>query len=298
MILTPLSPSGVLEAAASGGVSFASDRRGGYVFPVFLPAFDAAAALARLISLLGQATTSLAEVVEATPAMPVWHEEVPTPLEHKGLIMRTMMEQLTDEGAELVLVDGIKVISDAGWVLVVPDPEDPVTHVWAEAADLVASEALAAAYVGRIAAHGSLADGPAGRVGRPVGSGPVNVPEELRYSEEHEWVRVEGTRVRIGITDYAQDALGDIVFVDLPAVGSEIEVGGQLGEVESTKSVSEIYAPLSGTVTAVNDALAGGPERINQDPYGEGWICELELAPGADPGGLLDAAAYGELIAG
>ncbi len=126
----------------------------------------------------------------------------------------------------------------------------------------------------------------------------MNVPEELRYSEEHEWVRVDGNRVRIGITDYAQDALGDIVFVDLPAVGSEIEVGGQLGEVESTKSVSEIYAPLSGTVTAVNDALTGGPERINQDPYGEGWICELELAPGADPGGLLDATAYGNLIAG
>jgi glycine cleavage system H protein len=126
----------------------------------------------------------------------------------------------------------------------------------------------------------------------------MNVPEELHYSEEHEWVRVEGTRARIGITDYAQDALGDIVFVDLPAVGSEVEVGGQLGEVESTKSVSEIYSPLSGTVTAVNDALADGPERINQDPYGEGWICELELAPGADPGALLDAAAYGELIAG
>jgi glycine cleavage system H protein len=126
----------------------------------------------------------------------------------------------------------------------------------------------------------------------------MNVPEELHYSEEHEWVRAEGTRVRIGITDYAQDALGDIVFVDLPAVGSQVEVGGQLGEVESTKSVSEIYAPLSGTVTAVNDALADGPERINQDPYGEGWICELELAPGADPGALLDAAAYGELIAG
>jgi glycine cleavage system H protein len=126
----------------------------------------------------------------------------------------------------------------------------------------------------------------------------MNVPEGLRYSEEHEWVRVDGTRVRIGITDYAQDALGDIVFVDLPAVGSEVEVGGQLGEVESTKSVSEIYAPLSGTVTAVNEALTGGPEAINQDPYGEGWICELELAPGADPGGLLDAGAYGELIAG
>jgi glycine cleavage system H protein len=125
----------------------------------------------------------------------------------------------------------------------------------------------------------------------------MNIPEDLRYSAEHEWVRAEGTHVRIGITDYAQDALGDIVFVDLPAVGSVIEVGGQLGEVESTKSVSEIYAPVAGTITAVNDALAEGPERINQDPYGEGWICELELAGGADTSGLLDAVAYGELTA-
>jgi len=125
----------------------------------------------------------------------------------------------------------------------------------------------------------------------------MNTPDDLRYSEEHEWVRVEGTRARIGITDYAQDALGDIVFIDLPAVGSEVEVGGQLGEVESTKSVSEIYAPLSGTVTAVNDALADAPETINHDPYGEGWICELELAAGADPDALLSAAAYAELTA-
>jgi glycine cleavage system H protein len=125
----------------------------------------------------------------------------------------------------------------------------------------------------------------------------VNVPDGLRYSPEHEWVRVDGTRVRVGVTDYAQDALGDVVFVDLPSVGSEVEAGGQLGEVESTKSVSEIYAPVAGTVTAVNDALAEGPERINQDPYGEGWICELELAPGADPDTLLDAAAYRDLTA-
>jgi glycine cleavage system H protein len=123
----------------------------------------------------------------------------------------------------------------------------------------------------------------------------MNIPEDLRYSAEHEWVRVDGTRVRIGITDYAQDALGDIVFVDLPTVGSEVETGGQLGEVESTKSVSEIYSPIAGTVTAVNDALADGPERMNQDPYGEGWICEMELAPGADTGALLDAAAYRDL---
>ncbi len=123
----------------------------------------------------------------------------------------------------------------------------------------------------------------------------MNIPEDLRYSPEHEWVRVEGTRVRVGITDYAQDALGDIVFVDLPTVGSSVETGGQLGEVESTKSVSEIYSPIAGTVTAVNDALAEGPERMNQDPYGEGWICELELAPGADTDSLLDAAAYRDL---
>ena len=125
----------------------------------------------------------------------------------------------------------------------------------------------------------------------------MNIPEGLRYSPEHEWVRLEGTTARVGITDYAQDALGDIVFVDLPAVGSEVEAGGPLGEVESTKSVSEIYAPLAGTVTAVNEALTAGPERINQDPYGEGWLCELELAAGADSGSLLDAVAYGDLTA-
>jgi glycine cleavage system H protein len=125
----------------------------------------------------------------------------------------------------------------------------------------------------------------------------MNIPDDLRYSAEHEWVRVEGTRARIGITDYAQDALGDIVFVDLPSVGSAVEVGGQFGEVESTKSVSEIYAPVSGTVAAVNNALTSNPERINQDPYGEGWICEVELASDADLSGLLDAAAYGDLTA-
>ncbi|HXA74980.1 MAG TPA: glycine cleavage system protein GcvH [Acidimicrobiales bacterium] len=125
----------------------------------------------------------------------------------------------------------------------------------------------------------------------------MNIPGDLRYSAEHEWVRVQGTRARIGITDYAQDALGDIVFVDLPSVGSAVEVGGQFGEVESTKSVSEIYAPVSGTVAAVNNALTSNPERINQDPYGEGWICEVELASDADLSGLLDAAAYGDLTA-
>ena len=126
----------------------------------------------------------------------------------------------------------------------------------------------------------------------------MNIPDDLRYSDEHEWVRAEGGQARVGITDYAQDALGDIVYVDLPVVGTEVVVGGKLGEVESTKSVSEIYAPVAGTITAVNDALPDAPERINQDPYGEGWICELELAEGAGLEALLDAAAYGDLTAG
>jgi len=126
----------------------------------------------------------------------------------------------------------------------------------------------------------------------------MNIPDDLLYSVEHEWIRVEGTRVRVGITDYAQDALGDIVYVELPKVGTEVETGGPLGEVESTKSVSEIYAPLAGTITAVNDALPGGPEQMNQDPYGEGWICEIELADGSDPSALLDPSAYRDLTAG
>jgi glycine cleavage system H protein len=126
----------------------------------------------------------------------------------------------------------------------------------------------------------------------------MNVPDGLLYSAEHEWVRVEGSRVRVGITDFAQDALGDIVFVELPAVGTEVVVGGPLGEVESTKSVSEIYAPVAGTVTAVNDALPSAPDRVNEDPYGEGWICELELAPQTDLGDLLGPEAYKDLTAG
>jgi glycine cleavage system H protein len=125
----------------------------------------------------------------------------------------------------------------------------------------------------------------------------MNIPDDLRYSEEHEWVRADGGRVRVGITDYAQDALGDIVYVDLPVVGTEVVVGGKLGEVESTKSVSEIYAPVAGTITAVNGALPDAPERINEDPYGDGWICEVELAEGAGLDSLLDAAAYGDLTA-
>ena len=127
----------------------------------------------------------------------------------------------------------------------------------------------------------------------------MNVPGELRYSADHEWVRVEdGGRVRIGITDYAQDALGDVVFIDLPSVGATVATGAVFGEVASTKSVSELFAPLSGLVVAVNDDLEAAPESVNDDPYGDGWICELELADAAELDDLMDPAAYSALIEG
>ncbi|MDG2907610.1 MAG: glycine cleavage system protein GcvH [Acidimicrobiales bacterium] len=127
----------------------------------------------------------------------------------------------------------------------------------------------------------------------------MNVPGELRYSTDHEWVRVDqGGRVRVGITDYAQDALGDVVFIDLPPVGTTVAPGAVFGEVESTKSVSELFAPLSGTVVAVNDELEVAPERVNEDPYGDGWICEIELSDPAELGDLMDAASYSALIEG
>ena len=122
------------------------------------------------------------------------------------------------------------------------------------------------------------------------------IPEELRYTAEHEWVSAfGGGPVRVGITHFAQDALGDIVYVQLPDVGTAVEAGQPLGEVESTKSVSEIYAPVSGTVVARNDKLADEPETINADPYGGGWLVEIEPRDRADVDGLLTAAAYREL---
>lgn len=121
-------------------------------------------------------------------------------------------------------------------------------------------------------------------------------PEDLQYTTEHEWVRISGDTARIGITSYAQDALGDIVFVTLPQVGAELAAGQALGEVESTKSVSDVYAPFAGTVTAVNTALEANPELVNSDPYGEGWILELRPAQGAVEGAaLLDREAYRQL---
>ena len=124
----------------------------------------------------------------------------------------------------------------------------------------------------------------------------MNVPTELRYSKDHEWARLEDGKIRVGITDYAQDALGDVVFVELPAVGDTVALGGSFGEVESTKSVSELYAPVAGTVVEVNGDLVDAPERLNDDPYGEGWICVIDPDDEAQYTTLLDAAAYLELI--
>jgi glycine cleavage system H protein len=137
----------------------------------------------------------------------------------------------------------------------------------------------------------------------------MSTPTDRRYTDQHEWALVRdsqgagaaadaGVLVRVGITDHAQDALGDIVFVQLPEVGEEVGPGNPIGEVESTKSVSDVYAPVSGTVSAVNTALADAPETINADPYGDGWLVEISVAgESGDPiEGLLDAAAYDALV--
>lgn len=115
-------------------------------------------------------------------------------------------------------------------------------------------------------------------------------PDDVQYTKDHEWVRTEGETMRVGVTDYAQEALGDIVFVTLPEVGAEVTAGSPCGEIESTKSVSDVYAPVSGTVVARNENLDAAPELINSDPYGDGWM--IDISPSGAAEGLLDAAAY------
>jgi glycine cleavage system H protein len=126
----------------------------------------------------------------------------------------------------------------------------------------------------------------------------MEFPEDLRYSPDHEWARPEDGRVRVGITDYAQDALGDVVYVEIPEVGSTTEAGGKVSEVESTKSVSDIYSPVGGTIVEVNTDLADAPERLNDDPYGEGWIFVVEPQDRTAVDALLDAGAYRKLVEG
>ena len=124
----------------------------------------------------------------------------------------------------------------------------------------------------------------------------MEFPEQLRYSEEHEWVAVDGAHARIGITDFAQDSLGDVVYVELPGVGANVMAHAGCAEIESTKSVSEIFSPVTGTIVEVNQALDDAPEQVNADPYGAGWIFVVEMADPSEVDGLLDAAAYRGLV--
>ena len=126
----------------------------------------------------------------------------------------------------------------------------------------------------------------------------MNVPDDLRYTEDHEWARLEDGRIRVGITDYAQDAVGDVVFVQLPEPGTTVEAGASFSEVESTKSVSDVYAPVAGDVVECNVQLEDEPQRLNEDPYGEGWICLMAPSDPAAYGTLMDAEAYRQLISG
>jgi glycine cleavage system H protein len=121
-------------------------------------------------------------------------------------------------------------------------------------------------------------------------------PDDLKYTREHEWIRLTGSTARVGITSYAQEALGDIVFVTLPDVGTTAEAGEPFGEVESTKSVSEIYAPATGEITACNEALVNAPELVNSDPYGDGWLVEFTFTDADSIEGLLDAGEYAEHV--
>jgi len=125
----------------------------------------------------------------------------------------------------------------------------------------------------------------------------ANFPEDLKYTSEHEWVRSgNGSRVRIGVTEYAAEQLGDIVYVSLPEVGDTVAAGDACGELESTKSVSDLFSPVPGVVSGINERLAGTPEMINSDPYGDGWLFELDLDEEADLDGLLDADTYAEEV--
>jgi glycine cleavage system H protein len=124
----------------------------------------------------------------------------------------------------------------------------------------------------------------------------MNVPESLRYTSEHEWVRAEGADGVVGITDFAQASLGDVVFVELPTVGALLEQGQTFGVVESNKAVSDLYAPVSGEVVAVNEALGERPELVNEDPYGEGWLLRVRMTDAAQTTGLLDADSYGRHV--
>ena len=123
-----------------------------------------------------------------------------------------------------------------------------------------------------------------------------NIPGDLKYTKDHEWLRVQGNHAVVGVTDHAQKQLGDVVYVELPKVGDKVEATEPVGSIESVKAVSEVFSPVSGKVTKVNDTLSDEPEQVNSDPYGDGWLVEIELSDSKQVAGLLDAAAYGNYI--
>ena len=301
LIWTKLSPSNLMEVASGPGVDFAAGQEGGYIFPRFLPAYDAVAALVHAFALLAATGTRLSAVVAALPPVFSAHEAVVTPWEKKGVVMRSLMEM--NEDKPTTLVDGLKVQHGDGWCLIVPDPEEALTNVWAEALPKPAPGSGRRTTPGPsvgCCGHERLF-GPEARSGSPGSAKTgmvctVNVPDDLRYSADHEWVRKEEGRARVGITDYAQDALGDIVFVQMPELGALVVAGQPLCELESTKSVSDVYSPLDGTVVEVNSELGDQPERINEDPYGEGWICVIEAASLEGFKSLMGAEEYRKLL--
>jgi glycine cleavage system H protein len=124
----------------------------------------------------------------------------------------------------------------------------------------------------------------------------MDLPDDLRYSKDHEWIRLEDGNVRVGITDYAQDALGDVVYIEVPTIDTVVSTAEKISEVESTKSVSDIYAPVAGTIVAVNEELNDSPELVNDEPYGGGWICVIAPSDPSEIDGLLDSGAYRSLV--
>ena len=222
---TKMATSSLMDAASEPGVGFAASTDGGFILPGFLPAFDAAASLVKVLELLARTDSRLSTVVEGLPRTHMAHETVVTPWEQKGTVMRTLVEMSKDR--EVQLIDGVKVRHDDGWALALPDPEEPVTHIWSEGAtdadgegagDRVRPPDPPAAAVER--------GNPQRGVEGSCSLRRMQIPDDLRYSTDHEWIRVEGGKVTIGITDYAQDALGDVVFVDLPEVGAVVEASG------------------------------------------------------------------------
>ncbi len=198
--------------------------------------------------------------------------------------MRGVMERAKD--FPTVLVDGVKIVYPEGWALVLPDPELAVTHIWAEGPSDVDARRLVAIHAGQVAELTRL--------------GTLPPHEHSRGSSLQPRARMGPPRPArspaIGITDFAQDSLGDVVFVQLPDVGLDVVAGASVSEIESTKSVSDVYVPVTGVVSAVNDGLVERPELVNQDPYGEGWMLEIQVGDPSELDGLLDAAAYRNLV--